>query len=477
MSDNRNAIIEKTISNQLQKSNQQVKNNIPIPIPTPGSVTIIKSIPPEGYYIVAPGSFVFANDIHWKPSQIFSTAIYILSDDVDLDLSGFNLIAEGDYKSTAIGIKIGDGITCCKNVSIENGAIKNLGYCGLSAVKTYLLNLTKITVDGLSYQNFDILPSGIFVEQAKSFIIDSCVVTNTTVTAMLFAGILIMKSNKGLVYKCIVDQVINNDGVAAGYVYNGSSGIQSLGCQASNFWTHYGGDPFSTIGHTCIGFMPTESEDLTFTQCNAQGMTGCCDDCHGMSLFSVNNVEVIGFYADQIWDGNGPQKTGAKATGLEVYGDNITIEYSSVKNIFAVVPQDLQATGFSACGTSIKFDNCSAENVQVLDSSLKPNTQHGYGTGFGWAPDPRSQFVKPAVSANYNSCTSTNCQVGFDTWNHQNSVWTSPTTNNCPITILVQDSGAQRIYSMNFCSELPGSTPSSPEQNFPIINCAKDNKY
>jgi hypothetical protein len=395
-----------------------------------------------------------------------------------LDLNGFKLIANGVNSTTAVGIKVTNNNACCNNVAVQNGSIINMGYCGLSAVNTYQLSLIKMSVEELSYPTFDILPSGIFIDRANTFLIDGCRVKNVNVTAVLVAGILVIDSAHGTVADCTVDSVTNNDGVASGYVYNGCSIIRTTGCLASNFRTYYQGDPLSEIGHTCIGFMPTDSTNLTYTDCRAQGMTGCCDDCHGMSLFTVNTVEVTRFYAENILDGDCPQRTGAKATGLEVYGNNIWVRDSHVKNIHAIVPQDLQSTGFSACGTYITFENCTATNVKVLNSVGIPDTSHGNGTGFGWAPDPRSQFVTPAVSASYNSCTANDCQVGFDTWNHQNSSWHDWKVNDCGLPpILVQPNGAQRVYSMNFCSELPNSNPLSPAKTFPIINCAMDNRY
>lgn len=56
------------------------------------------------------------------------------------------------------------------------------------------------------------------------------------------------------------------------------------------------------------------------------------------------------------------------------------------------MPQDLQSAGFIAWGDNITFTGCKSNNVQVLNKDLQPSTEQGYGTGFGWVPDPRQVF-------------------------------------------------------------------------------------
>ncbi|MGZ3861729.1 MAG: hypothetical protein ACXVPN_00410 [Bacteroidia bacterium] len=476
MNPNLSSIIQKSVSLQLHTGKQKAGTDVTTPLVKLGEVTVITSIPSGGYTINTPGNYRIGNDITWTPSGILLTAITISSGNVTLDLGGFTITAAGSNSPTSFGIQVINLLGPCNSVTVQNGTLKNMGICGLSASNTNSLALTNLVIDGLSYPDFDDnSPSGISVSFSNSLLLNFCSVKNINIKANIFSGILLTGVTTGKLSNCLMANITNNDGVAAGYVYEGSSDIHADNCKASDFHTFYGGNPKSTIGHTCIGFMPAESENLTYNNCSATNITGCCDDCHGMSLFAVKTVTVTSFLATGITDGNGV--TGAKATGLEVYGDNITIKNSHVENIIATVPQDLQSTGFSACGTTIEFDNCTAVNVKVLDKTGAPNTEYGYGTGFGWAPDPRTQYVKPASSVVYNNCTANNCQLGFDTWNHQNSVWNKPMTNNCTIFILAEPAGTKRTYSMNFCSELPNSSPSSPSQQFPIINCAKNNKY
>lgn len=477
MSHNKNTILKEVIAEQLQKYDKQIKSNSPTPLLKTGEETIITNIPSEGFLINKPGIYVFGDTINWSPKSILATAITISCNNVTLNLNENQLIAKGEYKDYSFGIKVINGHIPVKNTKIENGTISQMGFCGISAVKANDLTINQITVKGLSYPSFDLLPSGVFIDQCNFFKINNCNVEEVSVTAALAAGFLVMNSVQGSLYNCTVNNFSNHDGVAGGFVYDGSSYINTSFCTAKTMQTFYGGNPFSKIGHTCIGFMPTGSSNLFFTQCTADDIKGCCDDCHGMSLFNVNTVTVMGFNASNIIDGLGPQKTGAKATGLEVYGDNINILNSTVNNILAIVPQNKQSTGFSACGTLIKFTNCKASKVQVLNREEQPDIQLGYGTGFGWAPDPRPQFVKPAAYVTYDHCIADHCQLGFDTWNHQNSTWIHPKHSHCGKNHLIQPNGTERIYTMNFCSELPNAKPSSPSKQFPIYNSADNNSY
>lgn len=462
-----------------KKLNEQKPENPPVQIePSEGNYSIT-NIPPSGLTLSSPGTYVLSQDVEWTPDFIFVTAITITASGITLDLNEKTITAKGDLKDFCVGIKVTHGNYPVYDTKIEHGTLSEFGYCGVSAVKAYNLTIEKVTVEKLSYSTFDVLPSGFFLHQCNSFNINYCHVQECSVTAMLGAGFLIMNSVQGALYDCHVHNFTNKDGVAAGFTYNGCSYINTSSCHVNTLQTLYGGNPDSTIGHTCIGFMPTDSTHLQFYNCKAGTILGCCDDCHGMSLFTVNTVTVQGFQALGVHDGLGPQKTGAKATGLEVYGDNINISDCLVQDITAIVPQDLQSTGFSACGTLITFNNCRAKNVQVLndDPQPKPDTQYGYGTGFGWAPDPRPQFVKPAAYVTYENCIAEDCQLGYDTWNHQNSTWKDVTYSGTGIEHLIEPNGTERIYKMNFCSELPNSNALSPSKDFPIYNCVFNNTY
>jgi len=162
-----------------------------------------------------------------------------------------------------------------------------------------------------------------------------------------------------------------------------------------------------------------------------------------------NDVTVSGFTAQNVVDGVSPSNSGAKSTGLEVYGNFVTITDCSVSGIKAINPQDKQAAGFSAWGSVITFERCKAKNVTVV-KNLVPDA---LAVGFGWAPDPREQFAHiGAVGTRYIDCTAEQCEVGFDTWFHVNSTWVCPKTINCKTDVLIQP-GAKRTISCDPCSE------------------------
>jgi hypothetical protein len=209
-------------------------------------------------------------------------------------------------------------------------------------------------------------------------------------------------------------------------------------------------------------------QNLSYVNCSASGLTGCCDDCHGMSVFLDSQVTVSGFRADHIVDGVSSSNSGAKATGLEVYGVNVTVMDSAVSYINAINPQDKQATGFSAWGLGIQFERCQASNVTV--QATQPDAIGSNGTGFGWAPDPRSYFNFGAYFVTYTECLANQCDVGFDTWYHVDSTWTLPIHTNCTTGILVEP-GGKRTVSGDPCSEC------QPPITTTLTNIANGNTY
>jgi len=99
------------------------------------------------------------------------------------------------------------------------------------------------------------------------------------------------------------------------------------------------------------------------------------------------------------------------------------------------------------------------------------NPALGYGTGFGWAPDPRYPLRDvPAFEVEYDFCSARDCQVGFDTWNHVDSTWTNVSYTNCDIDILVEP-GETRTLSCNPCSEC------NPPISVIITNMASGNSF
>ncbi|MCW3072439.1 MAG: hypothetical protein JWO44_2329 [Bacteroidetes bacterium] len=444
----------------------------PAAVPIALTGNSISSIPPEGIVISTSGQYQFSNDITWTPASPGS-AITIEADNVVLDLQGYTLSASIpgiDQQYNGICITGGSDVT------VQGGTINGISYRGVSASNTANLQISNMNIGNISYKEVTtgyLTPSGIFIDSSTGFSVQSCTVQNISVTTPSCAGIQIIESTNGSVSGCTMTNFLNNDGAVQGFSYLLCSQILTTGCSCETFQSSYLGQTI-TSGHTVIGYVPIFCIELVFNDCSSTDMTGCCDDCHGMSIFLDAIVEVNNFSATNVTDGAGPRKTGAKATGLEVYGVSVGINSCTVENITAIVPQDLQSAGFSAWGESITFYNCTATNVVVTDASKVPSTQYGYGTGFGWAPDPRKEFNgQPANMVQYNNCTSNNCQLGFDTWFHTNSQWQNVNAPGCPIFILVQPDTASRILSMDKCSESPDGQP----HTVTIYNIAANNEY
>ena len=383
-------------------------------------------------------------------------AVTINADDVTLNMNGYSLFLNEETMNKTIGIQIAPSL---KKVTISNGVISGANYYGISARGVTNLNINGISVKNMNSYDIttkDFTPCGFFIEDATGFNVTNCITDGAGVTTASYAGIQVVNSKNGNVSGCSVSNIINNDGGAQGFSYLSSSGIKTSGCTRSNLQTYFKGMT-DTTGHTSIGFVPIFCTNLQYDSCNATDIKGCCDDAHGMSVFLDSEVVINNFTAKNIQDGN--YITGAKATGLEVYGLDITIKNSTVDGVIAYVPQDLQSTGFSAWGVGIQFDNCVAKNVIVKNTQDRPDTTKGFGTGFGWAPDPRYPFRDiPAIEVTYLNCTAINCQLGFDTWYHQMSSWQNNTAIGCEKPVLFEP-GSQRTLSMDKCSESPGGDP------------------
>ena len=298
----------------------------------------------------------------------------------------------------------------------------------------------------------NLCPAGIHIDTASNVTVTNCTVQFLYVTADSSAGIQILNTVGGTVSGCVMSNFVNYDGSVQGFSYLKSSNIATSSCTCDSFQSHFRSN-IQTLGHTVLGFVPIFCIDLAYENCTATNMVGCCDDCHGMSVFLDALVSVTNFTANTVIDGVAQSNSGAKATGLEVYGALVTVIGCSVENITAINPQDRQATGFSAWGWGISFTGCTAANVSVTDPDGNEHSALGYGTGFGWAPDPRQPLCAVAATGVvYDGCSASDCQVGFDTWNHVDSVWTNVSYTNCDIDVLVEPGGT-RTVSCNPCSE------------------------
>jgi hypothetical protein len=328
-----------------------------------------------------------------------------------------------------------------------------------------------MTVSGVCMLNLltrFLTPAGINVSACLDVTITNCTVTNQNVTTDSSAGIFLSSVLQATVSNCLVSGLVNNDGAIQGYGYLLCDNVTTTVCRTEYLQSHFNGNVLTT-GHTVLGFCPIISTNLTYTNCSASHITGCCDDTHSMSIFLDGQVTVTGFQADNVTDGVTPENTGAKATGLEVYGIDVQITDCSVTAIKAINPQDLQATGFSAWGKNITFTGCQASAVSVVDD-LHTGCK---GEGFGWAPDPRTKYGFAQIGAynvTYANCIAVQCDVGFDTFNHINSTWTNPTYTNCGVGILVEP-GVTRTLTCDGCSEC------NPSLLTPVKNQASGNTY
>ena len=432
----------------------------------PQSDNFILQIPSKGIVIQSPGTYTFGRDIMWSPNDVTCSAITIQCSNVTLNLAGFALTASVSDKSQQItGILVSGP---AENITITNGTVAGVSEYGILARNVCGLNISRITVTGLCMQNLAIrylTPSGIQVSWSYDVAISGCTVTQLGVTTDSSAGIQLIGTSQATVSGCGTSALVNNDGAVQGFSYIGCTNVTTTGCTAESLQSHFNGNVL-TSGHTVLGFCPIFCQNLSYVDCSASGLTGCCDDCHGMSVFLDAHVTVSRFQANQVVDGVSPSNSGAKATGLEVYGVGVTVMDSVVNNIKAINPQDKQAAGFSAWGLSIQFERCQAGNVTVKD-----DTGGSHGTGFGWAPDPRVLFRSiGAYAVTYTDCTADHCDVGFDTWNHVNSSWIRPIYTNCTTGILVEPGGA-RTVSGNPCSEC------SPPISVTLTNIESGNIY
>ena len=415
---------------------------------------VIRSIPSAGIVIQSPGTYTFGGDILWTPNDVQCSAITIQCSDVTLDLAGFTLTASVSDKSQQIaGILVLGPVTNpnLTNITITNGTVANITEYGIFATAVCGLNISRITVTGICLQNLSIrflTPAGIQVSGSVDVAITDCSVTQQNVTTDSSAGIFLLSTIQATVNRCRASNLVNNDGAVIGFSCIKCINVTTVGCTAEYLQTHFNGN-VKTSGHTVLGFCPILSLGLSYLDCTASVLTGCCDDCHGMSVFLDGQVTVNRFRADHVTDGVTPTNSGAKATGLEVYGVDVTVMDSVVGYIEAINPQDKQATGFSAWGLGIKFERCEASYVSVQDDFGAGSL----GVGFGWAPDPRSYFCYiGAYDVTYTDCLADHCDVGFDTWYHVNSTWIRPISTSCTTGILVQP-GVKRTLSGDPCSE------------------------
>lgn len=463
--------------------------DLPRPTPTVQQGPAISSLPATGLEINQPGHYHLSADIHWQPpaDHHLQAAIRVTCADVLIDLAGYRLHIEPNNGVTvAILVETPDPDTVTQRVEILNGDLSGHCYAGVMVDNASRVTVRDCTFHELHFDQtalpaalldhilprFDlgkqplISPAPIIALQSLDLAILDCELSALSYIANTAAGIFLMACLGAVIRHCRVDGLSNHGGVSAGYFYMLCADIHTSGCLAHDLHTHFDEgiqQQLGSLGHTCIGYMPTASVGLTFSNCASRHIHGCCDDCHGMSVFIVADVTVSHFSAHNIRDGFTRQdlpaeyrNTGAKATGLEIYGTRVTALECSASTIYAKNPQDLQSAGFSIAGSEVNLINCRAQDVKVVNDQDQPayGETIGYGVGFGWAPDPRAEFVKiSAHNVRYLNCRAHDCQAGFDSWNHRDCDWLFWQADGCAIDILQQGPDSTRTLTYNCCSE------------------------
>jgi hypothetical protein len=264
----------------------------------------------------------------WRERYLFRprrepscSAITIACSNVTLDLAGFALRASISDKSRQIGGILVAGPAAnptLTNVTITNGTVANLSEYGILATSVCGLNVSRITVTGVCLQNLNVrflTPAGIHVSGSGNVAISNCSVTQLEVTTDSCAGIMVLETIGVTVSGCRTRGLGNHDGAVQGFSCIKCINVTTTGCTADTLQSHFNGNVL-TSGHTVLGFCPILCLNLSYVDCSASGLTGCCDDCHGMSVFLDDQVTVSQFRANQIVDGVSPSNSGAKATGL-----------------------------------------------------------------------------------------------------------------------------------------------------------------
>lgn len=410
---------------------------------------VIQEIPPNGIVINEPGIYVFKKNLTWNPN-FDGAAITIQANDVTLNMQGHTLKSSSSvFKTTGILAILSE------NLKIINGEIENMGLSGVQCTLCANVSIKNVEVDGLYVNDTAdfIVPTGILASECFNVSIDKCTVKNIHVKTASCAAIQLTATLSSKVTDCKIKNLLNKDGACTGIGHLLCVDALVQSCNLDTIQSKFI-DNLNTEGHTAIGIIPVLSLGINIQECSVSNVTGCCDDAHGISVFLCENAVVEKCQVSNVLDGAGAAQKGAKATGIEIYANNVIVSNCFVKNIFAINPEDKQSTGFS-CGLSngVVFIKCKAKNVQVFDEHGNQNPSLGFGTGFGWAPDPRPSLLMPAVNVLYQECIAKNCQVGFDSWFHINSVWDQVVSIDNEIAILNLGDGAQRTLSCSPCSE------------------------
>lgn len=458
---------------KYKDNDDEINENFIYSLPIPHDSYEIKNIPANGIILNNEGIYNIANDIKWKPISD-AIGITINNNNITINFNKHNLYCKNTNNFNCIGISItSTELNTFSNINITNGKIIGCSFYGIKIKYVNGIYLNNITIDILEYSNLNVrllTPSGIYISQSTNINILKSNISNVKVKTDSSAGIQLVECINGLIKQCKITNIKNLDGAVQGFSYIGCENIITICCISNKFRSYFNGN-ILTSGHTVLGFCPIFCLGLIYEKCQSLNLIGSCDDVHGISIFLNANIQLNKFTVKNIIDGKSQCKTGAKSTGIEVYGINVKVFNSHVSNIFAIRPQDKQCAGYASAGYQIEYNNCFVENVKVLNKYSIPDINYGNGIGFGWAPDPRPEFkIIGADNIKYIKCTVLKCQVGFDTWMHTNSLFYKGKILCCDEYISYEPNGT-RILSCNQCSEC------NPPIITTITNNISNNKF
>lgn len=450
----------------LLKDKQKMLSLLSQPVNTsaiPQKEFEISNIPKTGILINQKGKYKLTKDLVWSGNDNIPL-ISIQGEDITLDFNGFSLSTKNGKSKGHYGIHIYNS----KKIVVRNGTIKNMGIHAILADTSKNILISDMKIEGLTNQDLTLNPSGILTVACENVIVKESVIGPLHSIGVNLSAIQMNFTKNSEIVNCKVIDIQNKDGVSTGIGHFLSKGVKVENSYIKGLETIFNGHNFG--GHTCIGFFEFLSEDMDINGCVVEDVVGSCDDAHGMSMFLCKKVEIDNCYVRNVSSGLKYGKC-AKSTGIEIYGSNMNVRNSKVKDIHTYNPENKQSTGFSvAQGKNVNFTNCEAENVRVFNEKGEEGVSFGYGYGFGWAPDPREMFVKPASKVHYKNCKAEGCQVGFDTFFHLNSLWEKVVSKGNDIP-LMNGKGNIRVISCSPCSECP-----QPITN-PIKNVARRNKF
>jgi hypothetical protein len=409
----------------------------------------ITSIPPLGIVINQPGTYRLCGSaaVKWRAQNRTTVAITVAADDVTLDFAGATLLCVSGGVAVVVD--------AARAARVTGGTVEGCTLFGIVVKGSRDATVEGMTVRATSNDDPSLLSASIHVVDSPGATVANCVVSGVRATGTTVAGVAVVASDDSTVKNCRVLCLANRAGACVGILAALCVGTAVRGCRVSDLHTEPG-ENLHAEGHTCAGILPTVSLGVALADNAVLRIAGSCDDAHGISVFLCAAVTVARCQVRSVSTGGWGARASAKSTGIEVYGLDCEVTDCTAKHISAKCPGDRQCTGFSvAWAENVVFRNCRAEDVVVKNLAGHASAKlYGYGAGFGWAPDPRPVFRQPARAVRYEQCVAKDCQVGFDTWFHIDSLWERPKYVGSGLPVWNNDARRRRLTCV-LCSECP----------------------